>query len=70
MSKQLFGKIDNYKGQKVYIGASTDTADVIVDNINNTIAVNVKSLKAPSQDGDYILHCQVIQGVPNYYWVN
>lgn len=43
MSKQLFGKINNYRGQKVYTGVSTDTADVIVNNQSNGISVNVKS---------------------------
>ena len=52
MERYLFGKLNNEIKQREYHGESTDTAETIVDNANNTIKVNVDL--TIEDKGDYI----------------
>lgn len=54
MDRYLFGKLNNEIKQREYKGLSTDTAETIVDNANNTIKVDVKNSITIEDSGEYI----------------
>lgn len=70
----IYGELEKSVQKINYKGVTSDTADVIVDNINNTIKVDINRSSllpsVPKDDGTYILQVVIKDGLSTYYWVS
>jgi len=73
----IYGEISKSVQKVTYTGVQSDTANVLIDNDNNTIKVDVNKfsfdsldIPLPEEDGIYLLRATIKNGKAVYDWVS